>query len=143
MRAAILTTLRADATFLAALPGGLFDGAEVGQISRTRTPGAFDATTREIKACGLLRLLSDDRAGPLPRSARLLATLYFYQLAPGRASIETARARAYALLHQVRLQPVSGGAWEFEHAGDVLDAEDDALAASLIVSRFTVFIRKG
>lgn len=143
MRAAILTALRADAAFAAALPGGLFDAAEVGVISRTRTPAAFDATTRELRACALLRLPADQPAGPLPTSARLEATLYLYEPAPGRAGVEAARKRAYAVLHRQRLTPSSGGAWELAHAGDVLDAEDDALAASLIISRFTIPIRKG
>lgn len=143
MRAAILATLRADAALTAALPGGLFDGAEVGEISRTRTPAAFDATTRELRACGLLRLPDETRAGPLPTSARLQVALYLYERAPGRAGAEAARGRAYALLHRALLRPATGGAWELSHAGDVLDVEDAALAASLIISRFVVFIRKG
>lgn len=145
MRAAILTCLQADAALMAALPGGLFDGAEVGYIARTRTPAAFDATTKELKACALLRMPADQPTGPLPTSARLEATLYYYgpPTEAGRAAIETARLRAYTLLHRVRLAPATGGAWELQHAGDVLDVEDDALKAALIISRFIVPVRKG
>lgn len=141
MRAVILSTLQADAALMAALSGGIYDAAAVDYISRQATPAAFDASG-ELRPCGLLRISTDVATGPVRTGARLSFSMYLTQRR-GTAQIETARQRAYALLHRVRLSPASGGAWEIAHADDVLDARDDALDAALIVSRYTVFVRKG
>lgn len=142
MRAAILTKLRNDATLSGILTGGVFDHAVVGALSLATAPAAFDATTKEIKPSALLRLDGDRRDGPLPTSSRLSFTIYLYERASTTA-IEPARLRIYALLHRVRLVPASGGAWIVQHGEDILDQRDPALRAFLIVSRYSVYLKKG
>lgn len=142
MRAQILATLSADATLIGLLPGGLYDAVVVGEVSRQDTPAAFDAATREIRPCGLLRVTDDAPAGPTRTSRRLQPTIYLYGPATvaGRAAVESARLRARALLHRVRVAPASGQAWELRHAGDVPSLEDPALRAALAICRYVVFV---
>ncbi len=121
----LLAVLNGDGTFLAALPGGLFDTTS---INRQDTPDAFDANT-ELQACAVLNFETEVPTGPYGTSSRLFFRLTFY-LDDG-----TARERAYAVLH---MQKVTGGVWEIHHTGDVLDAWDDALKAMMDVSRYEV-----
>lgn len=138
MRQAIYTALTNDATLLALLPGGLFDAATVGEISRQSTPGAFDANG-ELQACALLRVRGPVSSPPYQHGARETIELYFYNQPDDQA-----RERVYDLLHDTQLTPAgsSVGNWRIEHADDVLGQEDQALAASLQVSRYQALVRR-
>ena len=140
MRQAIYNLLSGDATFLAALPGGVYDLAVVDEISRQATPVAFDAN-KELQPCAALRLNGPVPVRPYDHGARLTFELYFYERF-GFASIEPARERAYDLLHLAKLTPVgsTAGNWEIRHADDVLQQRDEALRASLEMSRFEAVI---
>lgn len=138
MRQAIYNRLNGDATFLAALLGGFYDLAVVDEISRQATPAAFDANL-ELLPCAVLKLNGPVPLAPFDHGARLTFELYFYQRF---GFAETARERAYDLLHLVKLTPVgsTAGNWEIRHADDVLQQRDDALRASLEMSRFEAVI---
>jgi hypothetical protein len=142
MRQAILTALRADADLMALLPGGLYDAAEVGEISRQSTPAAFDAH-RELRPCALLRERGPvSLAGSLPygHSARVTVEIYFYNPG-GNQPCE----RVYDLLHDKQFRPLGGSAanWRVEHADDVLGQEDPALdGAALQISRYQALVRR-
>lgn len=141
MRRAIYNALQADSSLLALLPGGLYDAAEVGEISRQTTPAAFDANG-ELQACALLRWrgpTSIAASSPYRHGARGTVELYFYN-----PPDDQARERVYDLLHDARLAPVGSSAanWRIEHADDVLAQEDPALNAALQVSRYQVLIRR-
>lgn len=141
MQAEIVELLRSDSALELLLTGGVYDAGEVVEISRQDTPPAFNANC-EILPCLLVKLSTDTLAGPVLTGARLGMTLYFYQRY-GYQIIDLARLRTYELLHRVRIQPVTGGAWEVSHAQDLLNQKDDALDCSLIVSRYVVPIKKG
>ncbi len=121
----LLALLKADATLMAALPGGIFDTTT---INHQDTAAAFDANG-ELKACAVLNFETEVPTGPYWTSSRLFFRITLY-LDDG-----TARARAYALLH---MQKVTDGVWEIHATGDVLDAWDDALKAMMDVSRYEV-----
>jgi hypothetical protein len=140
MRDAIHTLLSNDSTLMATLVGGLYDAADVGEISRQETPSAFDANG-EIQPCGLLRFGTIAPTGPYLHGARLSFSIYLYEL-QGYTDIETVRARVYALLQQATVTPAAGGCWEIRHTDDVLDTRDSALECSLAVSRFEAVIRR-
>lgn len=141
MRTAIYNLLSADAALMATLTGGLHNAGEVGEISRQTTPEAFDANG-EILPCGLLKLESTTPWGVYDDSARLYLTLMLYQRV-GSDTIDVARRRIFTLLNKQVIRPVDDGAcWEVAHAGDTLDAEDQALGCSLAVSRFVATIRR-
>lgn len=140
MRAAILATLRADATLAALLPGGIHDAATVEAISRTATPSAFDAQ-RELRPSALVRLSAEEPSGPFRTSSQIRLTIALVQR-HGRDQIEPARRRIYQLLHRVRLAPESGGAWQILHTGDLLDLTEPGLGdAPLILCRYGVPVR--
>lgn len=138
MRGAILALLSADVTLGGLLPGGVFDAAEVGEISRQTTPAAFN-TNGELQACALLRTRGPVALNePYRHGAREAFEVYFYN-AP-----DAARERVYDLLHDTRLTPAgsSAGNWRIEHADDVLSQEDQALRAALMVSRYQALVRR-
>lgn len=135
--AAILAALQADSALMALLPGGLYDGIAVQDISRQATPDAYDEWG-EMKPSGLLKPESQTPAGPLPDSSRLFVTLWLYQQSGG-AAIDAARERAYRVLHRANLD----GMWEVRHANDVLGAEVQGLDLPTIMSRFVATLNRG
>ena len=137
MRDAIKTLLENDATLMATLTGGLHTKAE---ISRQDTPTAFDAND-EILPCALLHFGTQTPVGPYPHGSQLYFALMFYERS-GYDNIETARARAYTLLHRQKVTPATGACWGIRHADDVLDQEDTALGCSLAISRYVATIRR-
>lgn len=140
MRDAIYDLLSGDATLLATLTGGVYDAAQVGEISRQTTADAFDANG-EILPCALLKLGTLAPVGPYVHSARLTVSIYLYELA-GYVNVEAARERIYTLLHRQAVTPTSGECWEIVHTDDVLDVRDSALNCSLAISRFAATIRR-
>ena len=101
--------LEADATLLATATGGIYDINESGAlgINRQTTTGAFDSNGL-LKPCVLLRaraLVPDfqlrDASGQYS-SARQTLEVWLYQ-DNGYTSIDTMKARIYALLHEKQL----------------------------------------
>ena len=137
MRDAIYDLLNNDSTLTATLTGGLHRD---GEISRQGTSAAFDANG-EILPCGLLRFTTQAPVEPHDHSSRLHFSVILYQRS-GYDRIETARDRAYVLLHRQRVTPAGGGCWEIRHADDVLDAEDEGLGCSLAVCRYYAVMRR-
>jgi hypothetical protein len=140
VRDAIYDLLSGDATLLATLTGGVYDAAQVGEISRQTTAAAFDAN-QELLPCALLKLGALTPVGPYVHSARLTVSIYLYELA-GYTNVEVARERIYTLLHRQTVTPAAGGCWEIVHTDDVLDVRDSALNCSLAISRFAATIRR-
>ncbi len=142
MRQAIYNHLTGDTELMTILSGGLFDAHLVGEISRQNTPGAFD-THGEIQPCGLLRMRGPTPIEPYTYGARQGFSLIFYER-EGFINIELAMERAYTLLHDQRLEPVgvTAGCWEIHHTDDVPQQEDQALKASMGLSRFEAIIRR-
>jgi len=137
---AILAALQNDAALAALLPGGLYDGLEVQDISRQATPAAYDAYG-ELKPSGVLKPESQSPTGPHPDGARLFVTLWLYQQA-GSAEINAARERAYQVLHRAALAG-SDGVWDVRHAGDVLGGEVQALGVPMQMSRYVATVNRG
>lgn len=105
--ALIKATLIADATLLNSLTGSVYTYKETGRlgISRTTTPNAFDATTKKLKPCAVVKarstvpdnLLADD--GTQEQSVKPIIEIWLYEDGGAAGTIsETARARVYALL---------------------------------------------
>jgi hypothetical protein len=132
--------LQADAALGSLLPGGIYAKSAVGEISRSSTPAAFDAQ-RGLRPCMLAA------SGPLtgdpvvPGAARQIVRLFFYE-SQGASAIEPARRRAYTLLSGTTFSGSQDAIYEVTWADDVLDARDDALRSSLIVSRYEVAMRR-
>ncbi len=135
--AAILNALQSDAALTALLPGGLYDGVAVGDISRQTTPNAFNEWG-EMLPCAILKPESQAPAGPHPDGARLFVTLWLYQQS-GAAEIDAGRERAYRVLHRQTL----AGMWDVRHANDILGAEVAALDVPVIMSRFVATVNRG
>lgn len=132
--------LEADATLLATATGGVWDFDETGRLglSRTLTPGAFDAGGR-IKPCLLLKLRSStpdhvlqDDAGQYSSVVEMLE-VWFYEDA-GYSQIDTMRSRVYALLHAQQLTGTFAVYW----AGDVRGQRDVELDANMERSQYQV-----
>ncbi|CAG0947329.1 hypothetical protein ANRL1_03960 [Anaerolineae bacterium] len=129
LRTDILAVLQADGQLNTSLPGGVYDAAEVGEISRQSTEDAFDEN-KEPKNCALMRLETETPTGPYPTSSRLFLIVNFY----GDAN-DDARERVFALLNMTK---IGTNVWEIRHVDDVLDQTDDALGVSLALSRYQV-----
>jgi len=134
---AILQALQGDAALATLLPGGLYDGMAVQDISRQATPDAYDEWG-EMKPVGILKPESQTPRGPHPDGARLFVTLWLYQQS-GAEAIDAARERAYQVLHR----SVLAGMWEVRHANDVLGAEVQGLGVPVIMSRFAATVNRG
>ena len=138
--AAILAALQSDAQLSAILTGGLYDGAEVADISRQATPAAYDDNC-ELKPCAILKPETQAPAGPHPDSSRLFVTVWFYQQS-GSAAIDAGRVRAYQLLHRTTLAG-SDGLWDVQHVNDLLGIEMQALGVPAIMSRYVATVNRG
>ena len=138
--ATILATLQGDATLASVLTGGLYDGTEVNDISRQATPAAYDEYS-ELLPCAIVKPETQAPAGPHPDSSRLFVTVWFYQQS-GSAAIDTARIRAYQLLHRATLAG-SGGLWDVQHVNDLLGIEMQALGVPAIMSRYVATVNRG
>lgn len=143
MRTAIATTISGDTALAALLTGGVFTATE---ITRQITPTAFDAATRELKPCCLVRINTITPPGGLPTTARAARASVIIELRQrlGYDVIEPARRRIYALLNLVRLAPSdeASGAWQIQFVDEVLDLEDPVLDAALILCRYMAYYRR-
>lgn len=141
MLTAFYNVLTGDSTLTALLTGGIHNAEVVDSISRQNTPNAFDANG-ELLPCALLKSESVTPWGPHPDSAREYVLLYFYQRF-AYATIRPANQRAYLLLHRTRIATEDGlGLWQIDHANDILDSQDQALGASMLLSRYVVTLQR-
>jgi hypothetical protein len=131
MRDDIHALLAADPTLLGYLTGGVHSAGTVGEISRQNTPAAYDANL-ELLPCALVKGEAETPVtGPYNEAGAAYVVVIFYQRAAAD-QIDPALDRAYTLLHNQKL----GGTWRVWHVGDLLDQEDQALAARMHTSRY-------
>jgi hypothetical protein len=126
----IKAALVADGTLNTLLTGGIFNDVE--EISRQNTASAFDATTKEIKPCALIKHSTEVPTGPYLTSARTTFVIYFYQRA-GYDVIELAMGYAYADLNEKR---IGTRVWNIEYVGAVYQQRDLGLDCPLGSLRF-------
>lgn len=133
-------TLTNDATLLALLPGGLYDGRTVQEVSRQNTPAAYDEW-QEIRPCGLIKAESQTPWGPLHDGSRLYVAVWLYAQSSYTA-LDAARERIYALLHRKQLS-TDAGIFDVRHANDMPGMEAPAMPATLTVCRYYVTAMRG
>lgn len=138
--AAILAALQGDSTLAGILTGGVYDGAEVTDISRQATPAAYDEYS-ELLPCAIFKPETQTPAGPHPDGSRLFVTLWLYQQS-GSAAIDAGRERAYQLLHRALLSG-SDGLWDVRHVNDLLGIEMQGLNVPAIMSRYVATVNRG
>ena len=136
LSADIKAILQADATLVAIVTGGIHDAVEIRQ---DLTPGAFDATTKEIKPCLLVRTGNEVSRVNKVYAVNTPLTLYFYQRS-GFGSIDSALARVHTLLAG---KHVAGSrVWEIRFNTEIARTTDEALYCSLAVQRYDVIRKK-
>lgn len=135
----VVAVLQGDATLAAILTGGVYDQRAVGEISRQKTPAAFDAWA-ELKPCAIIAGEAATPWGPHRDSGRVYFTVWLYQQ-HGSASVEAARTRVYTLLHRKQLS-TTAGIYEVRHANDVLGVDVQQLTAQGIMSRFYATVQR-
>ena len=126
----VKTVLQADVPLMALLTGGVFNDVE--EISRQNTAAAFDATTKEIKPCALIKLPNEVPAGPYARSVRTAFVIYVYQRS-GYAVIEPAMGYIFNDMNEKRI----GDIWNIEFVSAVYQQRDQALDCPLGLLRFS------
>lgn len=126
----IKTALSANAPLMALLTGGIHN--EVEEINRQLTPSAFDATTKEIKPCALIKLGTEFKMQDTTRGVRTPIAIYFYERA-GYASIDAAIAMVYELMNDVK---IGDNVWNIEFQNIVYQQRDQALDCALATLRF-------
>jgi len=138
---AVYALLNADTELLSYLPGQLWNALDVQEISRQNTPAAFNAD-KEIQACALLKEESATPWGEIYDSGRSYIVIYLYQRF-GYRQIDAAKNRIYQLLHRSKVTPTDGsGVYDIRHSGDLTGMEDQALTATLILSRYVVTVQR-
>ena len=130
----IKAALEADLTLAALLTGGIHNNIE--EISRYNPAAAFDATTKEIKPCALIKVPNEVPTGPYLTSVRTSFMVYFYQR-EGYSVIEPAMQRVFADLNEQRI----GAIWNIEYVSGVYQQRDQALDCPLGSLRFAAVRR--
>ena len=125
------TALLADDVLVDLLPGGIYSGAEIREISRQNTPEAFDAE-KKIRPCLLVVVNTDIARGPYRRSMQTTLSVYFYQ-AVGFDVIKQAMDRTFDLLHD---QKIGANTWSVQFSNAVENQNDNALDCSLSTQRY-------
>jgi hypothetical protein len=127
----IKTALQADAALVALLTGGIFN--EVEEISRQNTAGAFDATTKELKPCALIKYGTDTRLrSGIANSVNSPVTIYVYQR-QGYDVIEPAMDKIFTDLNE---KQIGTNVWNIEFDIAVNQQRDTALDCALGSLRF-------
>jgi hypothetical protein len=126
----IRTVLIADDDLMDVLTGGVYTGVE--EVSRQNTSGAFDATTKEIKPCALVKLGTEFKLGDTRRGVRTPITIYFYER-QGYASIDQATGMVFELLNEAK---VGENTWNIQFQNAVYQQRDQALDCALETLRF-------
>ena len=129
------TALSADTALTALLTGGIYNNVE--EISRQNTAAAFDATTKEIKPCALIKVPNEVPAGPYVRGVRTTFVIYVYQR-QGYDVIEPALNYIFTDLND---KQVGSHVWNIEYVGAVRQQRDQALDCALGLLRFSA-VRK-
>ncbi len=125
------TVLQADTALVALLTGGIHNDVE--EISRQNTASAFDATTKEIKPCALIKLPNEVPAGPYVRGVRTTFVIYVYQR-QGYSVIEPAMGYIF---NDVNEKQIGTGTWNIEFVNAVYQQRDQALDCPLGLLRFS------
>ena len=134
---AITDRLQSDNELMSILPGGIHSG--VIEISRQSAPGAFDANG-ELQPCLLVKSGTATPFGPFTHSHSQTIEMYLYQR-NGYDVITAAARRIYELLHNQRIEPITGyGSWPMRQIYKNLGLEDQALKCALGLLRFQVII---
>lgn len=136
---ALQDVLAGDATLLALLPGGVYDGMEVKEITRQSTPAAYDAFG-EVLPCAIIKPETQTPWGPHPDSSRLYVAIWFYAQ-NDYSGIDAGRQRVYTLLHRQQLSAIVG-IYEVIHANDLLGIEIQGLDLAAIMSRYMLTVQR-
>lgn len=127
----IKSAMTGNAALMAVLTGGVHNDVE--EISRQGTPNAFDAITREIQPCALIKIGTEVplRSG-YPTAVQTPITIYFYQR-QGYASIEDAMEKTFTLLNDTQ---TGTNVWRIEYDLSVWQMRDTALDCAMGYERF-------
>jgi hypothetical protein len=125
----VKAALENDGQLMAVLTGGVFNDVE--EISRQRTPGAFDENS-EIKPCALIKVPNEGPTGPYVRGVRTSFVIYFYQRA-GFDEVEDAMGLVFDDLNE---QQIGNKVWNIEFNNAVYQQRDTALDCALGSLRF-------
>ena len=128
----IKTVLTTNAPLMAVLTGGVFNDVE--EISRQNTPTAFDAITKEIMPCALIKFNTEIpfSAAKIANAVQTPLTIYFYERS-GYVNIESAMGMAFDLVNDSR---IGTNVWRFEFDVAVYQQRDTALDCPLGSLRF-------
>ena len=126
----IKDALEANDELMDILTGGIH--CEVEEITRQNTPGAFDATTQEIKPSALVKLGVEIPTGPYVRAVQTPIILYFYER-QGYANIDAAMALAFDTLNETQ---TADHVWNVQFSNAVYNQRDVALDCALETLRF-------
>ena len=127
----IKAAMTGNAALMAVLTGGVHNDVE--EISRQNTPTAFDAITKELRPCALIKLGTEVplRSG-YPTAVQTPVTIYFYQR-QGYSSIEDAMEQTFTLLNDTR---TGTNVWRIEYDASFWQQRDTALDCALGYLRF-------
>ena len=127
----IKTALQANTPLMALLTGGIYNDVE--EIGRQNTPNAFDAITKELKPCALIKYGTDTRLrSGITNSVNSPLTIYFYQR-QGYDVIEPAMDIVFDLMSE---QKIGTNVWNIEFDIAVNQQRDTALDCALGSLRF-------
>jgi len=135
-KTAVANVLRADATLMALLTGGVYTVAQIAPGMDAPTP--FDAVGR-VRPSALVRGEVAVATGPREQFALATVLVFFYDHA-GYEAIDVAIDRARDVLNRLYL---GNGGYEVRHADDVYDQYDDAILAYMHRSRYQVARYRG
>jgi len=133
----IKTALLTNAPLAAILTGSIH--IDVEEISRQNTPTAFDATTKELKPCALIKTGVEPRmASGLADSVNTPLVIYFYER-QGYANIEPAMTLVF---DQLSDQKIGTNVWQIHFDIAVNQQRDTALDCALGSLRFVAKRRR-
>lgn len=143
MKETIRDHLLADATLMGYLTGGLYNSWQHGELNPADTRQANAFELKKLKPTGFLKIENDAPTLQLTREDgkvyRFVFSLMFYiHKAADSTPIYNAKDRAFTLLENWK--PLT--AWNTEHAEDTLDVEDEALQATMLISRYVMLRRR-
>lgn len=130
----IKTLLEGDGTVAGLLTGGIFAERE---IKRTQTGSPPFDGNGEIEPCCNIKEETEIPVRPHHHSHRMFVAIYFYERA-GYAAIQPAADKVYELLHRQKIGNDGDRIFEVFHSTTLSDLEEEALDASMIISRYEV-----
>ena len=127
----VKTTMTNSAELMAVLKGGVFNDVE--EISRQGTPGAFDAATKEIKPCALIKYGTEiPLTSGYANAVQTPLTIYFYERS-GYVNIEAATEMTFDLINDTQ---IGAHVWRLEFDIAVSQQRDTSLDCALGSLRF-------